>query len=491
MQERISKLGRYDLLEEHRRDDCGTLYVARDPLSGRRVSICKVSAALTRYDPSLQQRLGQAVERLTDLSHPNLAQVIGLEELDGALCIVTEHVEGISLRDLLSQSGLLDLDSVRQIGGDVAAALQALSQHGVTGVDVRPDNVMIQPDGQAVLTDVGLIYTLRALAGRDRTHLFPAPYVAPEVARGERPTIASATYALAIMLYELLSGVPPFVGADSAVIFQHLNQEPPKLSQASRRRFGPAVDAVIMPALAKMPKDRMPLDQFAASLDRLQPPTSRFNVVPEMRQGIGVAMLLLAMALLGWQIWQRVGAGNASAVVASPSGSGLIGRYEITVPAQIRRGQTRPIRLAIHIADDLSAADLPSMPAQPPAQVVSEGLFGSVDLCAKMWAQLDLSGLEVAGPATVSRLVHAPGTEWRWDVCCQADTQLEGPQSAVIRIFVRPTPDTEMVLKEIHFDLQVASGLLLSDINLALVMAVLVVSGMIILFTSRKGIGDL
>ena len=255
-------LGNYEILAEREQDELGTVYQARETLSGRLVSLRLLHRSWVDDDPSLRRRLALQVERLGRLSHPRVVRLLALEESERNLFLVSEWAEGQPLRERLRRQGALRPEQARQILQDVAAALDEAHRQGLVHGDVHPGNILLSADGHALLANTGIVWTVRPLAPRtpERGHtdrlLIGAPSsMAPEVVRGEKPTPASDLYALGVVLYEMLTGRPPFAGEEHELLWAQVHDTPPPPSRWNRHLPAQS-DTVLAKALAKAPDAR-------------------------------------------------------------------------------------------------------------------------------------------------------------------------------------------------------------------------------------------
>lgn len=456
-------LGRYEIIAELGEDELCKAYQARDTLLGRAVRLLVVHPRLTAGDPSLKRRLLQAVERLKTLSHPHLARVYGCEEIEGQICVAVEFVEGRTLYDLL-QSGALSLEQVRQVLADVGEALDEVHRQGIVGLDIQPSRILLSPEGRAMLADLCLAHILYAPMTRTRERTLPVSpaYAAPEIARGERPTRASDLYALGVLLYEMLLGHPPFLGAESSILLAQMNQPPPPPSQADRR-LPEAVDAVIAKALAKEPAARYATAaQMVADLEGIEPPRPTGLALPLTGRAPLLAGMALVVVIIGLVAWWALsvlpGGQTAKAPPILPSGAGILGTYEVTIPRQLCPGEGAMIRLAIHVSRNLSPDDLPTLPPPGYQASVESALFGSVSLCRDLWARLEAPDLEIRGPNAMRRIVRPSGVEWQWEIGCP-EQAMSGERVVALQLFARQSEASgtvqDVLLKDIRFTVPV------------------------------------
>jgi len=225
---------------------------------GRDVAIKVLRADLAR-EPSFQGRFRREAQSAASLNAPCIVSVYDTGESDGVPYIVMEYVEGRTLRDILQTEGRLLPQRGLEVVADVCAALDVAHTAGIVHRDIKPANVMLTPRGEVKVMDFGIA---RALADNSSTMtqtaavMGTAAYLSPEQARGENVDARSDIYSTGCMLYELVTGTPPFTGdSPVAVAYQHVreNAAPPS---AYDETMPPAVDAVVLKAMAKNPANR-------------------------------------------------------------------------------------------------------------------------------------------------------------------------------------------------------------------------------------------
>ncbi|MDP9093043.1 MAG: Stk1 family PASTA domain-containing Ser/Thr kinase [Actinomycetota bacterium] len=230
----------------------------RDVRLGREVAIKVLRADLAR-DPSFLHRFRREAQAAAGLNHPSIVSVYDTGEdtgPDGATqpFIVMEYVEGRTLRDILKAEGRLPVRRAMEIAADVCGALDFSHRNGIVHRDIKPANVMITPAGAVKVMDFGIA---RALADNAATItqtanvIGTAQYLSPEQARGEAVDARSDVYSTGCLLYELVTGAPPFQGdSPVAVAYQHVRENAPPPSSRNPE-VPPALDSIVMKALAK------------------------------------------------------------------------------------------------------------------------------------------------------------------------------------------------------------------------------------------------
>ena len=234
----------------------------RDVRLGREVAIKILRADLAR-DPMFQTRFGREAQSSAGLNHPSIVAVYDTGEDQTSAgpvpYIVMEFIEGRTLREVLNSEQRLPVARSMEVVAEVCAALDYSHRNGIVHRDIKPGNVMITRTGAVKVMDFGIA---RALADNGATVtqtaavIGTAQYLSPEQARGETVDARSDVYSAGCLLYELLTGSPPFSGdSPVAVAYQHVreNAAPPSTREASVPR---PLDAVVMKALAKNPLNR-------------------------------------------------------------------------------------------------------------------------------------------------------------------------------------------------------------------------------------------
>jgi eukaryotic-like serine/threonine-protein kinase len=260
---------RYRLERELGAGGMATVYLARDLRHDRDV-------ALKVLHPELAAALGAerflAEIRVTaNLQHPHILPLHDSGEADGFLFYVMPFVRGESLRDRLLRERQLPIAETVAIARDVASALDYAHRQGVIHRDIKPENILLH-DGRPLIADFGIALAVSAAGGARMTQtglsLGTPQYMSPEQAVGERTIDArSDVYALGAVVYEMLTGEPPFSGATVQAIVAKIMTEKPVPPSRVRDTVAPHVEAAVLTALAKLPADRFSsIAAFAAAL---------------------------------------------------------------------------------------------------------------------------------------------------------------------------------------------------------------------------------
>jgi eukaryotic-like serine/threonine-protein kinase len=232
------------------------VYLASDRVLQRQVAV-KVLSPLYAQDPLFVERFRREARSAARLSQPNIVAVFDSGSDADQPYLVMEHIPGQSLAQLLARQGRLAPRRAAELAIQVCAALAAAHAQGLVHRDIKPANVLVGDDGQVKVTDFGIV---KAAATATLTGtgvvLGTAAYLSPEQARGGPVDTRSDLYSLGCVLYELLCGAPPFgSGTDSpqvAVASRHLHQ-PPEPPSARNPEVDPALDVVVLTALASSP----------------------------------------------------------------------------------------------------------------------------------------------------------------------------------------------------------------------------------------------
>jgi eukaryotic-like serine/threonine-protein kinase len=259
--------GRYELEELVGSGGMSSVFKARDTLLERRVAL-KVLHPHFTDDDQYVERFRREARAVAQLSHPNIVTVIDRGEDEGRQFIVFELIEGRTLKDVLDEEGRLPVRRALEIAIQVARGLAFAHEQGLVHRDVKPQNVILNGDGRAKVTDFGIARSLDVQGvTQSGTVLGTSNYIAPEQASGKQVDRTTDVYSLGVVLFELLSGEVPFPGESFvAVAMQHVSEPPPSLLDVRPdvpARVAHAVDR----ALEKDPAARFPtMDAFAAEL---------------------------------------------------------------------------------------------------------------------------------------------------------------------------------------------------------------------------------
>ncbi|WP_158850475.1 Stk1 family PASTA domain-containing Ser/Thr kinase [Saccharothrix deserti] len=253
---------RYELGETLGYGGMSEVHKGRDVRLGRDVAIKVLRADLAR-DTQFQERFRREAQNSAALNHPAIVAVYDTGETQteyGPLpYIVMEFVDGRTLRDIVKTQGPLSGKRAMEVMADVSAALDFSHRHGIVHRDVKPANVMITRSGAVKVMDFGIaraVHDGQAAVTQTAAVIGTAQYLSPEQARGEAVDGRSDVYASGCVLFELLTGEPPFTGdSPVAVAYQHVREEP-KPPSSLNPKVTPALDSIVLKAMAKGPANR-------------------------------------------------------------------------------------------------------------------------------------------------------------------------------------------------------------------------------------------
>jgi eukaryotic-like serine/threonine-protein kinase len=332
--------GRYEVEELVGHGGMSSVYKAHDALLERHVAL-KILHEQYSADQDFVERFKREARSVAQLQHPNIVTVIDRGEENGRQYIVFEYVDGENLKEYIVRRGRLDVREALEIALEIARGLAFAHESGLIHRDVKPQNVLLNGDGRAKVTDFGIARTLD-VDGMTQTGtvLGTSNYIAPEQASGQRVDAHSDVYALGVVLYELLAGDVPFPGESFlAVAMKHMHEPPPHLREV-RRDVPPRVAAAVDRALEKEPEQRFPtMDAFAAELEACMAEADSDDgggatmVIPARRRHDGVraahrkvsrwpiaiavlALLVIAAVAVGLL---TLGGGNAGSPAAAAS----------------------------------------------------------------------------------------------------------------------------------------------------------------------------
>lgn len=273
--------GRYELGALIGRGGMSDVHLATDARLGRRVAIKLLKSSLAS-DPVFRTRFRQEAQAAARMAHPTIVRVFDAGEETSTApdghetvvpFIVMEYVEGRLLRDMLLD-GPLAAREAGSIAEQILTALEYSHRAGVVHRDVKPGNIMVTPSGQVKVMDFGIARAISdssATVAQTSTILGTAQYFSPEQARGETVDARTDLYSTGVVLFEMLTGRPPFRGdSPVAVAYQHVSEPAPAPSSLNPE-VSPALDAVVLHAMAK---------------DRFQ----RFQTAAEFRADISAAL---------------------------------------------------------------------------------------------------------------------------------------------------------------------------------------------------------
>jgi tRNA A-37 threonylcarbamoyl transferase component Bud32 len=276
------------------RGGMSVVYLAEHMRLGRKVALKVLAPALAR-DDAFRERFIYESQRAAELDHPNVISIYDAGEVeggdaDGLLYIAMRYVRGADLRSILQEEGPLSVGRTLFMLEQVASALDAAHDRDLIHRDVKPSNILVaQPSDHVYLTDFGIVKHTTS-RGLTRTGIFvgTADYAAPEQIEGRPLDGRTDVYALGCVLYECLTGKPPFDReAEVAVMHAHLTEPPPALTGA-RPDLPAALDRIVMTAMAKLKEERFAtgpqLVEAARAAVLQRHPTERREPIPSVSE---------------------------------------------------------------------------------------------------------------------------------------------------------------------------------------------------------------
>jgi len=255
--------GRYRISRKLGGGGMADVYLAEDQTLGRRVAI-KMLHGRYANDEQFVERFRREATHAAGLSHPNIVSIFDRGEADGSYFIVMEYVEGKTLKELIRSRGFCPIPVAIAYTRQILSALRYAHRNGVIHRDIKPHNVIVDPEGVIKVTDFGIARAGVSQMTEEGAIIGTAQYLSPEQARGAPVDQTSDLYSTGIVLFELLTGEVPFTGDSPVEIaMKHLAEAPPTPSDL-RPDVPEDLDLVVVRALAKEPADRY---QSAAAMD--------------------------------------------------------------------------------------------------------------------------------------------------------------------------------------------------------------------------------
>ena len=323
--------GRYRVERELGRGGMAKVFLGTDTVLGRTVAV-KVLAPQFADDDGFVQRFRREAQAAASIGHPHIVSVFDTGSDDGVHYIVMEYVEGRTLAEFLAGGGRILPDRAIDIAMDVCQALEAAHARGVIHRDIKPGNIMLNPRGEVKVTDFGIarVTTTADTVAQTAAILGTASYLSPEQAQGQPVDARSDLYSLGCVVYEMVTGRPPFLGDSPVAVASKQVLEQPVPPSKLNSDVTPDLDAVILRALAKNPANRyQSAEEMRADLERAKrglpvdatpllaagatqvldrPPAQATQVLPpsepERRTNwVPIAVTLVLIALLGALLW--------------------------------------------------------------------------------------------------------------------------------------------------------------------------------------------
>jgi serine/threonine-protein kinase len=340
---------RYAIERELGQGGMATVYLAEDLKHGRKVALKVLKPELAAVLGA--ERFVQEIKTTAKLQHPHILSLFDSGTAEGFLFYVMPYIQGETLRDKLDRETQLGVDEAVRLAREVADALDYAHRSGVIHRDIKPENILLH-DGRPMLADFGIALAVSAAAGGRMTEtglsLGTPYYMSPEQATAEKEiTARSDIYSIGSVLFEMLTGNPPYMGASAQQIIMKIITEPAALVTALRKSVPPNVAAAVAKSLEKLPADRFESAKaFADALGNPEYTNATFMAAappPAPARGrrlsiaAGFALTIAVTAAATWWMSTRrvsdsVAVHLAFAVTPSQPLSGTVGRNVVLSP---------------------------------------------------------------------------------------------------------------------------------------------------------------
>ncbi|MDR2107880.1 MAG: Stk1 family PASTA domain-containing Ser/Thr kinase [Coriobacteriales bacterium] len=249
---------RYRIKEKIGIGGMAEVYKATDEGLGGRTVAVKVMLPQYAADPTFAVRFKQEAEAAANLQSPYIVNIYdwGHDEADSTYYIVMEYVRGTDLKTAINQRGAINQRKVAEIGSQVCAALGVAHSYDIIHRDIKPHNIMVQPDGNTKVLDFGIARAGNSQMTQTGSVLGTAYYVSPEQAQGKPLNASTDIYSLGVVLYEAATGTVPFDGDDPVSIAVKQVNERPRPPREINPDIDAAFEAIILKAMQKNPADR-------------------------------------------------------------------------------------------------------------------------------------------------------------------------------------------------------------------------------------------
>ncbi len=280
---------RYEILEVVGTGGMATVYKAECKLLNRYVAV-KVLKDSFRYDLELKDRFNKEAQAAAKLSHNNIVSIFDVGEIDGLSYIVMELIEGITLKEYITQNKPIDWKIARNIGMQIGLALEHAHANGIIHRDIKPHNILITKDNTIKVADFGIASAVSSetlVAGKNDAPMGSVHYISPEQARGGFVTETTDIYALGVIMYEMVTGELPFDGQNPVSIAVMKIEQEPVNCKVINLDIPHSVAEVIMRAIAKDTAMRYQTAQeFLIALKRLGTPSGAVSTGGAMKRNV-------------------------------------------------------------------------------------------------------------------------------------------------------------------------------------------------------------
>jgi S1-C subfamily serine protease/tRNA A-37 threonylcarbamoyl transferase component Bud32 len=364
MQDLVGKtIGQYQIVEQIGQGGMATVYKGFQPSMNRYVAIKVLSRALAN-DKTFVQRFRQEAQAIAQLEHAYILPIYDYGEQNGLIYMVTRYVAGGTLKDQMTQTH--SPQEALQIIRALAGALDYAHSRGIVHRDVKPSNILIDPQGQPLLTDFGIAKMMEGTLNLTASGVIGTPtYMSPEQAQGQPIDGRTDIYALGIVLYELLVGSPPYQAETPVAVAMKQVTEPLPSPRLKRPDLSIAIEKIILKALAKDPADRYQTagelaDSLETALAELKtvvpPPSPPASAEPQARRrpswvlwlgGGAAALCLVATLCVGFFMIvgskDKSGAGATATVVARSNVAPEVTPTVSEAPTSVTAAEAEPM----------------------------------------------------------------------------------------------------------------------------------------------------
>ncbi len=253
----IGKLGRYQIVRELSEGAMGTVFEAVDPLIERTVAIKTIKLDFSKDElVTFEERFLREAKSAGRLNHPNIVTIYDIGESNNVAYLAMEYLEGQTLREMLDSGVTLSVGKAVWIAAQIAEALSYAEEHGVVHRDIKPANIILTRRGQVKLTDFGI--AVLPLGSRTQSGMVMGSpkYMSPEQAMGLQLDTRSDIFSLGAVLYEMLTGKPPFDGDNLNAILDRVMNEEPATPGSLNPRIPPGLNKIVVTMLEKKPERR-------------------------------------------------------------------------------------------------------------------------------------------------------------------------------------------------------------------------------------------
>ncbi len=303
---------RYEITQLLGEGGMSFVYKAIDKQLQRTVAIKTLKPVYVEQEKFVE-RFKREAQTAANLNHPNIVQIFDWGIGDEPF-FVMEYIEGSTLTSIISKKKTLSINDILFIGAQVSSGLQAAHSQGLVHRDIKPGNIMITPEGKVKVTDFGIVSLQNEESDITKTGsiLGTASYISPEQAQGKPVSKESDLYSLGTVLYELITGRPPFEGETPiATATKHITDKPEKLS-VYRQNIPKGVENAILKLLHKYPKDRFKNAEDLRALllqqkNQLQSIQTQENLVgltnPKVKYRFTLPVLAISLSIVIGTIW--------------------------------------------------------------------------------------------------------------------------------------------------------------------------------------------